>query len=340
MVSIQLVDRVRSQNCFAWVHGSRIWPLNREIEFIPHILFISLSGDLWMMPHECLTPVLGQHSVIASVAYVYFFPESDRESLSWLPRHVTQSTFPSWLGLSVQAVCTQTMLISSWAAHPLLLSEVSWYFIAEWTRLDSLERKAQLFLLHLYHMLWNSCPGDIQEGVNSGLQWEHWWRAFALSAARQACSCYLHASIHLQTQSYHAQKIRFMWGREVGKTNYGSNSQLLKCTIQHEDSLADQGMQFIWTNGLAKTYIAEGNFEVWVCLRMGVLKARGHKAVSCKADTCWSFCKVFHVGDESRIKQIHLYIYEYPNVSRLHGDCNILPETSSGGFKEELARPK
>lgn len=40
------------------------------------------------------------------------------------------------------------------------------------------------------------------------------------------------------------------------------------------------------------------------------------------------------------IKQIHLYIYEYPNVSRLHGDCNILPETSSGGFSEELVRPK
>lgn len=129
------------------------------------------------------------------------FLTADRESLSWLPRCVTQSTFPSCLGLPVHAWCTHCMFISSCPSCPLLLSEVSWYFIAEWTQLSSLERNAKLFLLHLYHMLWNSYPGDLQERVNSGLQWDHPWRALALSAAKKACSCYLRASIPLQTQS-------------------------------------------------------------------------------------------------------------------------------------------
>lgn len=102
MVSVQLVDRVRSQNCFAWVHGSRIWPLNREIEFIPRIPFISLSGDLWMMPHECLTPVLGQHSVIASVAYVYFFPEC-RQGISPL---ASQTCNTIYLPLMAWLICS------------------------------------------------------------------------------------------------------------------------------------------------------------------------------------------------------------------------------------------
>lgn len=130
-----------------------------------------------------------------------FFLTAGRESLPWLPRHVTQSTFPSWLGLSVHAQCTQCMVISSCPACPLLLSEVSWYFIAEWPQLSSLERNAKLFLPHLHHMIWNSYPGDLQERVNSGLQWEHWWRALALSAAEKASSCYLHAGIHLQTRA-------------------------------------------------------------------------------------------------------------------------------------------
>lgn len=50
------------------------------------------------------------------------------------------------------------------------------------------------------------------------------------------------------------------------KTNYVSNFQLFKCTIQLENSLADRGVQFTCSQQLPKqpreNDTAEGNFEV------------------------------------------------------------------------------
>lgn len=131
-----------------------------------------------------------------------------RESLCWLPRYVTQIHLPSSLGfLSVHALSTQCMAISSCPAHPLLLPEVSWYCTV---RLSKIPWKEMHSFFLFIHIICSEIHTQVTYRKKWTLhcEWEHWLRALALNAVKwlaawgkQACSCYLPASIHLQIQS-------------------------------------------------------------------------------------------------------------------------------------------
>lgn len=81
------------------------------------------------------------------------------------------------------------------------------------------------------------------------IQRKEWTQVFSESIDGELCQMLQSKLAHATSmQAYTANPeltcTEYMWGREVGKTNYGSSFQLLKCTV-HENSLADHGVQFV-----------------------------------------------------------------------------------------------
>lgn len=203
MFSVQLADRARSQSWILWIHGGRIWPLTNKYSIYP-----SSSPTRWSVnaAHGCFTLVLGQHCVTCISCLFIFLPWLQSGNLS--ADFLTQIHLPSSLGfLSVHALSTQCMAISSCPVHPLLLPEVSWYCTV---RISKIPWKEMHSFFLFIHIICSEIRTQVTYRKKWTLhcEWEHWLRALALKAVKwlaawgkQACSCYLRASIHLQIQS-------------------------------------------------------------------------------------------------------------------------------------------
>lgn len=171
-----------------------LWRGRLNLSLIFHLSLYQVICECcpWVF-HPCAGTALSLHQLPVYISSL----TADRESLSWLPRHVKQINLPlmAWLLICSCTVCT---------VHVHFLSSSSFATLRS------------ILVLHCWidsvKFLGNKCTAFssslisyalkfIQKRVNSALQWEHWWRALALSAAKQACLCYLHAGIHLQTQS-------------------------------------------------------------------------------------------------------------------------------------------